>query len=534
MPKVRFSAPPYRWLFGGLGFHNSEASMTRLMPAHFRDERVLKTFRELSPTFSRIYAGFADWTDSAISAFSDYYHQTFAQSDCTIYAVPGRIPPHETAAERAAFADAIAERLDTLVHAHDVRLLRYFCITNELSVGNTYAKLAHDFPAFVDYHQQLYRAFRQHNLDIGLLATDTSGISTYWQINWAAAHMDELTAAYCAHNYDSLGYAFDDPGYYHALFNAFRGPVQTARRMSKRFILGEFGVHNEREHMRNTDVMIDDVPAGYGDPRQEARAALMACVQALAALNSGVYAAAFWSMCDYPDPFIPDNGHTPDAEARYETARFSGFGTSIRYNKNGLFRWSETGDYSPRAYLYSYGLMTKFFRKHSRVLAAQTDDPHLICGGVTNPDGSAAICLINLHPDPAEVTVACDFPRAQPFRAYEYLCDQVPENPFGDLQPFTIPDLSDSSDFTRTLPPYSLTLLTTDYADRTPAAVKCRTADGALHWDAPDDPSHRYFRIYRGGAQIASTVAHHWTVAPGADPSEYTVRSVDASGNVGF
>ena len=420
--------------------------------------------------------------------------------------------------------------MDTLIHTHDVRLLRYFCITNELTVGNTYAKLARDISGFIDYHQKLCRAFRAHRLDIGLLATDTSGLSSFWQINWATEHMDEITAAYCAHNYDSLGFSFDDPGYYATLYQAFRAPVQAARRKSKRFILGEFGVHNERRHMQATDIMIDDVPAGFGDPRAEAQSALMACIQALAAVNSGVYAAAFWSMCDYPDPFIPDNGHTPEAEARYETARFSGFGTSIRYNKNGLFRWSESGDYSPRAYLYSYGLLTKFFRKHGRVLAVQSDDPYLICGGVSQADGSVSLCLINLHAEPTEVSVDCDFRCVRPFRVYEYCCDHVPENPFGDLQSFSVSDAP-----TRTLPPHSLTLLTTDYRDRTPAAVPAHLdADGLLHWELPDDPAHRYFRVYRDGVQIASTVACQFPVAPGTSAATYTVRSVDASGNVGF
>ena len=53
MNHVAFSAPTFRWLFGGLGFHNSEASMTRLMPLDFRNERVVKTFRGASRRTSR-------------------------------------------------------------------------------------------------------------------------------------------------------------------------------------------------------------------------------------------------------------------------------------------------------------------------------------------------------------------------------------------------------------------------------------------------------------------------------------------------
>ena len=57
---VTIEKPYFRWLFNGFGFQHSEANFTALMPDDFRDQRVLKSFAELSPTFASVYTGFAD------------------------------------------------------------------------------------------------------------------------------------------------------------------------------------------------------------------------------------------------------------------------------------------------------------------------------------------------------------------------------------------------------------------------------------------------------------------------------------------
>ena len=49
--EITLTKPVFRWLWGGFGFHNSESSMTGIMSDEFRDERVYKTFREISPTY---------------------------------------------------------------------------------------------------------------------------------------------------------------------------------------------------------------------------------------------------------------------------------------------------------------------------------------------------------------------------------------------------------------------------------------------------------------------------------------------------
>ena len=87
--------------------------------------------------------------------------------------------------------------------------------------------------------------------------------------------------------------------------------------------------------------------------------------------------------------------------------------------------------------------------------------------------------------------------------------------------------------FTVALPAKSMTFLTTDYVDRTPPAVGGvrLNDDGTLIWNAATDPDHVYYRVFRDGKQIASTVATQLDVK--GVQGDYAVRSVDRWGNVG-
>lgn len=253
---------------------------------------------------------------------------------------------------------------------------------------------------------------------------------------------------------------------------------------------------------------------------------------ALAVINSGTFAGVFWTLFDYPDPFIRENGDTPEEKARYDVARFSGHGLQIRYNKHGLIRWcDDEQDYASRAALYTMGYLAKLFRKGSRVLDARWDDEKLRAAAVTNADGSVSICIISWHETQQEVELSIDHAMDKPMRRYDYSAQNVPYNPFCDLQSAssTVPC---NGSVKLTLAPQSVTFLTTDYVDRTPAKIKKATLKGTtLRWDACKDPEHCYYRVYADGKQIASTVATSLKIG---DPKlHYKVISVDKYGNAG-
>lgn len=530
MSKITVTKPRMQWLFGGFGFHNSEATMTALMSEQFKNERVLKTFREISPTFSRVFAVYADWTQEAMDAFADFYDQTFRQAGTLIYAVPGRLPHITEDFDLEAYCEKVAQKLSYLINVRQCTKLRYYCLTNELCAGNTSGWFKRDLLYFKKCHEALYRAFRRHGLDVGLLATDGTGAENFWQVPWATENMDEITECYCAHLYaNDPRFPLGHPGAYNYYLGLFSDAVMAAHRKEKRFILGECGIKTlpvlTRWPMRN------DSQFSIDHPQQDGLFALCMTEMAIAAVNSGCFAAAYWTLFDYPDPMIRENGDTPEEKARYDVARFSGHGLDIRYNKNGLVKWDELeGDYGSRAMLYTLGYMAKLFRKGSRVLETQWDDPLIRGCAVVNPDRSISIAAVNMADHPASTELHIHWPCSQKARIYMFHEDTPPYNSFNDLQPHCgLIDLNREG-CTIELPPRSAVFLTTDYRERTPSAIENITLRGdTLFWAPCPDKEHCYYRVFRDGKQIASTVAEHYRPA---DPTgTFTVCSVDQYGN---
>jgi hypothetical protein len=120
-------------------------------------------------------------------------------------------------------------------------------------------------------------------------------------------------------------------------------------------------------------------------------------------------------------------------------------------------------------------------------------------------------------------------------RRYVYEAAHVPYSPFNDLQPMAGTVAAKDGVFSVALPAKSITFLTTDYENHVPAAITdIRIADGKLVWAANEEPAHRYYRVYKDGKQIASTVATRLPV-PGMTPDgakRFAVKSVDKWNNV--
>ena len=127
--EVTLTKPRMRWLWGGFGFHNSEATMLPLMSDEFRD---------LAPTYSRVFAGFADWTREAMDSFADYYDATFRRAGTTLYLVPGRMPVITDDFDFEGYCENVATRLDYLVKVRMCVKIRYYALTNEMASGPTW------------------------------------------------------------------------------------------------------------------------------------------------------------------------------------------------------------------------------------------------------------------------------------------------------------------------------------------------------------------------------------------------------------
>ena len=118
---VTIEKPYFRWLFGGFGFQHSEANFVALMPDDFRDQRVLKTFAELSPTFGRVYTGFADESKEQLDRVADYYDLTFRKADTTLYAVPCAMPAFAEKLDADEYAEKVAKNLEYLIKTRNCR-----------------------------------------------------------------------------------------------------------------------------------------------------------------------------------------------------------------------------------------------------------------------------------------------------------------------------------------------------------------------------------------------------------------------------
>ena len=547
MADVTIQRPALRWLFGGFGFQNAESRLTPLMTDEFRDQRALKSFRELSPSISRVYVGMDGESKESLDRFADYYDKTFRLCDTTIYAVGGAMPAFADTLDAEAHAEGVARSLEYLVKVRDCRKIRFYCLTNELMSGDQWAYFwfQKKMPLFKTFHQALYDAFRRHGLDIRLAASDGSyGRAQAEELKWTVENMDPITGIYCTHYYDE-GVAPGSPDAYGIFQEQFEGVVGLAMTKTKRWMLGEFGIVPPRE----TGVMVDDRNWNGVDPSRAGLAALTMAEMAMAAVNAGAYAVISWSFCDYPDPFVVEDSHDPALHARYEDAK-AVYRPDMKFNKWGVFRWSDVRrDYGPNPTYVTLGMMSRYFKKGASVLKAAASDPLLRATVLENPDATMTAAIVN-HGARRVVVLGGWESRQRPARIYAYDPAEPRLNTFGDLPAPVGTAMPDGDGVLRVeVPEKGLVFLTTDYRDCTPSAVAdVRVEDGVLRWAESKDPEHCYYRVFEDGRQIASTVAEELDLgghvssraaaAGDSRPSEmdaqrFSVRSVDKWGNEG-
>ncbi len=223
-------------LFGGLGFHNSEALFYRLCEKEQFDQKIGKCYRELSPGFMRTFGGYANWTKESMDTFADYYERMQKVTGTPIYLA---------------------------------------CAKGQLHFS------------------------------------------------------DEARREYV---------------------------MKAIRCDGKRLILGELGVRHMREEdgqLRMDDFVhlpgvMKDVNAFnyHGDGPL---GAIMYAEAALAAINAGVFAISIWTFCDYPDLYVCHYAeHDEYARKWGECERFISQTQDTKYNKCGLIKWEDDGDYSVR------------------------------------------------------------------------------------------------------------------------------------------------------------------------------------------
>ena len=533
---IKITRPPFPSLFGGLGFHNSEWCFYRLTEKEHFDQKLAKCYHEIQPAFMRTFGGFSDWSKDSMDNFADYYERMQKVTDTPIYLAAAMGKQHFSDEERWEYAQKVAEKLDYLINVKNVKQIRYYCFSNELSCGN-HGVLKNDLPLLKKYHEYLFRAFQNKELYVGLLSTDASGIPNWPTIDYAIKEMATTSEDFCLHLYVS-SHDIYDLNFYEWFKEQCREYVMKCIRCNgaagKRLIIGEFGFYCggsggwgkqpvEESSYAFLPGVIKDVTNYYYNGTG-AYAALAYAEGALAAINAGVLNLVYWTYSDYPDPYVCHYAEHDDYAREWGKAeRFISQTQDTKYNKCGLMKWEDDGDYSVREAYWCLGLLVRYMKRNSKALDVANDDPMLRMAALLHKDGNVSIAIVNRAKEKKEINLCLDFKHADelaPFKVYEYDSANVPMNEFGDLQDETTRvSLDDDLTLSYTLLPESMTIFTTDYVDRPETYAKNVKLDkktDVLSWDAVTDKLHCYYRVYRDESadfvpsrenQIASTVA---------------------------
>jgi hypothetical protein len=480
------------------------------------DQDIVKRWRELDPAFVRMNDNHG-WDKAMLDKVAAHMRTIQGDTNTTIYVTTWDPPEVTGEAALKQYARETVDRLEYWVRDCGITNIRYYCMTNELSLGK-WGSLAQDLPRFRAYHQALYDELKARNLDIGLLATDASPVEWWWTVEWATRNMDDITAVYGGHHYIN-DRPLSDERFYPWWLEKTRAGASLARGVGKDFILGEFGAKQDGSQVRGklNDACI------YWDTPQEKYVAIQLAEAIIGATNAGIAAMGYWTFMDFPEDWNP-------------TYR----------NKWGTFK-CDGGDFSTRDIYYGLGLLTRFFRGPGEIFRVDCSDPRLRVAALRSAAGAWSIAVVsrNRQAAPMQVTIQGVANNAL-LRRYVYDPEHVPQNPFGDMQAPTGTVALQAGRLTDTVAPGTLTVYTSACDDQAPAAVTGLTAtpgaEGtALAWDASPEADLCYYRVYRlpdAAAspalryQIGSTVATHFLDrTPGPPGVRYAVLAVDHSGN---
>lgn len=537
---IKITKHQFAHTFGGAGFHNNDATMYHIIEKEHFDQYICKCYRELSPGFMRTFSGFSHWTKKAMDEFADYYEKMQKWTDTPMYLTPGMGKTHFSDEEIRQYCEDVAERLDYLYNEKNVKHIRYYCFSNELSCS-MYGVLINNLPLFQKYHEGLFSAFQKRKLPIGLLATDASEYKHWDTVDYAIQHMAAITEDFCVHIYERE-HDIHDLEFYDFFGAKCKEVVdKSIRCFGKRVILGEIGIQKNAGQLTFNKGIVVDTCRYFADKREEAYCGLMLTEMAFAAINAGVFALAYWSYVDHPDPYSCAYSSGEDEYARKwgEAERFFSTTADSKYNKWGFLKWDdENRDYGPRSHYWCIGLLTKFFKRNSKVLDLEIPDKNIRAAGIMNRDKSVTVGIVNRNKEETKISLCTDLFQKD-VRIYEYDPCHVPYNKFADLQNYTTVLCKDALNYT--LKPESVTYFTTDYTTKEQHvyADGIAVTDDIIRWNAVGDKNHCYYRVFTSDTdhfvpskenQIASTVS---TMLPSKDVKKNVkVLSVDKSGNM--
>lgn len=403
MPPISLSPafPSVPRPFGGVGFHVFDHTFA--MEPEDRERHVARIWRELRPTFARLNYDWK-WSPEEFDRCAEYLRRM--QAEGTEVYLTNWAAPNVRGAELTAFAETIGDQLAELVFRRGGTNVRWFCVANELTLaGVGWGALVYDLPHFRELHAALHAAFAARQLPIGLVSTDASPIERWHSIEWAAQHMDDITAAYGGHHY-MQEHGPRDPAFYPWLVRKLRqmgmgAPV--VRSKGKPFLIGEFGSQPDfstTDGVRNDRCLFFDTP-------EEPWVGLHVGEAVMAMVNTDAYGIGYWTFKDLPTKWRPHY-----------------------INKWGILRW-HGDDHSPRLFYDAVALLCRAFRGPAQVLdpgiAETWETPELRLAAIhaEGDEPGFSVALVNRAGAARSVTI--QLPTGDDFPVRKYVFD--PQRP---------------------------------------------------------------------------------------------------------
>ncbi len=505
--------------FGGFGFH--VFYHIHEAPEWHYDQVFAKRWRELNPSFARI-TDYPGWDQEKLDKTASYL-EVMKETDTELYFTTWGASAINDYANEREYVKEEAENLEYWIKEKGFTNLKYYCMTNELSLEE-WASMVDDLDRFKRIQQMFYDEFRDRDLDIKLLATDASPIRYWPTIEWATENMDDITGVYGGHHYIN-SYDLFDLSFYPFFLEKLSWGAELAKSKGKNFIMGEFG---PKQNSNEIDGVRHDACI-YNNTALEPYAPLQVAEALLAMINGGVYASSYWTFSDFPSDY-----------------------RDTYINKWGIFKWA-IGDYTTRPNYYSLGLFTKFFRGPATVYKINISDSLLRAGMIRN-EGNRSISMAVVNRSTADQIIDFNFDldvEKNIFRKYVYDPGDPPFNYYGDLQGFSKKLVLVDGIMQDTIPSNHIVIYTTNYDEDPPAPVEGLSVErreldgrdrGVLRWEPNSEEDLCYYRIYRSlerdfeideKYQIASTIRNEFIdmTVHGLPEYHYKVIAVDDSGN---
>lgn len=359
--------------FLGVGYH-------AFFPVHARQttpeiERLLhQRWKELNPSFARVTHQWGWNVEHAARQLA-----MMKQAGTSVYLTTWDPEAAETPEARDAYAARVADLLKDLVVTRKLDNIRWYCMTNELSLPSGWGAMYKDLPRFEDYHRRIFKALQERRLSVALLATDASPADRWDSIRWAVEHLDEVTGAYGGHHYINK-HPPEDATFYGWFHDQVQPMAALAHDKGKPFLIGEFG---PKQHQGPRDGFQRWDGCAYFDTPQEPLAALQTTEAVMAAVNGGADAIAYWTFADFPDDY--------DASKKYA-------------NKWGTFRW-DGKEFPRRSGYYAIGLLTRNFRGPASVYQTTAPADLRALAIRSRDDGLYRVAVLNRRAEAVRVTV---------------------------------------------------------------------------------------------------------------------------------